>query len=91
MTTLVSRTTLELLQAQTQRLQETQQQLREARQSLDERRLIEQAKQLLIHRHKLDEGEAYAMLRQSAMRHSQCIEDVARRLLATAGRVQAQR
>lgn len=73
--------TLDLLQHQAQRLQVMQDELREARQALEERKLIERAKQLLIRQQGCSESEAYAWLRQAAMNQGLQMEEVAQRLL----------
>ncbi len=78
----VGRSVLELLQAQTQRLQSANDELEEARQALNERKLVERAKRLLMEQYKLAEGEAYERLRQSAMERGQRMVDVAQSLLA---------
>ncbi len=78
----LARSTLELLQHQTQRLQGMQEELRDARQALEERKLVERAKQQLIREHDCSESEAYARLRQAAMNQGLRLEEVAQRLLA---------
>jgi hypothetical protein len=77
----LTRSTQDLLQHQTQRLQAMQDELRDARQTLEERKLVERAKQLLIRQRDYSESEAYALLRQSAMNLGMRIEEVAQRLL----------
>ena len=76
------RSALDLLQSQTQRLQGMHDELREARQALDERKLVERAKQLLIKQQGCSESEAYARLRQTAMNQGLRLDEVAQRLLA---------
>jgi hypothetical protein len=78
----LARSTLDLLQSQTQRLQGMHDELREARQALDERKLVERAKQLLIKQQGCSESEAYARLRQTAMNQGLRLDEVAQRLLA---------
>lgn len=58
------------------------QELTAANARLADQRDIERAKGLLMKRRKLDEGEAYAMLRKMAMDRKQRIGDYARLLLA---------
>ncbi|TFH92632.1 ANTAR domain-containing response regulator [Vibrio ouci] len=50
---------------------------------LDERKLIEKAKGLLMKMHQVDEEAAYAAMRKSAMQSSQTLAQVARNLLQT--------
>jgi len=50
---------------------------------LDERKLIEKAKGLLMKMHQVDEDEAYTAMRKSAMQSSQTLAQVARNLLQT--------
>lgn len=82
MTSMVARSTLELLQNQTQRMQGLRDELDDARRALDERKQVERAKQALMRDRQLSESEAYAALRKAAMDQGLSIEDVARRLLA---------
>lgn len=85
MTAQVARTTLELLQMQNQRLQSLNDELREARLALNERKLIERGKQLLMEQYGLTESEAHTRLRQAAMNQGLRMEELAQRLLAMAG------
>ena len=87
----LARSTLDLLQSQTQRLQGMHDELREARQALDERKLVERAKQLLIKQQSCSESEAYARLRQEAMNQGLRLDEVAQRLLALNAESQAAR
>ena len=80
----LARSTLDLLQSQAQRLQGLHDELHEARQALDERKLVERAKQLLIKQQGCSESEAYAQLRRAAMNQSLRLDEVAQRLLALA-------
>jgi response regulator NasT len=52
--------------------------------ALRERDVVDRAKKLLIDKHGLDEPQAYARLRKTAMNQSITIAEVARRLLALA-------
>ncbi len=88
MTARVARSTLELLQSQSQRVQGLSEELREARQALNERKRVEQAKQQLMKQQGLSESEAYAWLRQSAMNQGLSLAAVAERLLAITGEVE---
>lgn len=58
-----------------------QQELNEARSALEERKLIEQAKHILMQRNAMTEGDAYALLRRTAMDRSRKIADIARALV----------
>ncbi|MBN6712369.1 nitrate regulatory protein [Pseudomonas capsici] len=80
----LGRSVLDLLQSQTQRLLSANDELEEARQALNERKLIERAKRLLMDEHQLSEGQAYERLRQSAMERGQRMVDVSQTLLAFA-------
>jgi response regulator NasT len=55
--------------------------LNEAKDALQERKLIEQAKALLMQQRGLGEDEAYALLRRTAMNHGRKIADLARSLV----------
>ncbi len=52
------------------------------RASLNERKLIERAKGLLMAARKVDEAEAHKMLRQTAMNQNRRLLDVAQSVLA---------
>lgn len=80
----VSRSLLDLLQAQTLRLQATTDELEQARRALNERKLVEQAKKLLMDQYHLQEADAYARLRQAAMDRGQRLVEVAQGVI-TAG------
>lgn len=56
----------------------------EARQGLAERKLIDQAKGILMRQRGLDEDRAYQLLRKSAMNRNQRIAEVARDLIEMA-------
>ena len=80
----VDRSILELVQAQSQRLQAMGHELDTVRASLNERKLIERAKGLLMaHRH-LSEEEAHKSMRQMAMNQNRRLIEVAEALLAMA-------
>ena len=80
----VDRSILELVQAQSQRLQAMGHELDTVRASLNERKLIERAKGLLMaHRH-LSEEEAHKTMRQMAMNQNRRLIEVAEALLAMA-------
>lgn len=80
----VERSILDLVQAQAQRLQRMGDELDTVRASLNERKLIERAKGLLMaHRH-LNEDEAHKTLRQMAMNQNRRLVEVAEAVLASA-------
>jgi hypothetical protein len=87
----LNRSILDLMQAQTSRLQSVSDELKEARQTLDERRLIERAKKALMKEYHLPEGEAYKHLQNAAMQRGMRLIDVAKSVLAQAGRNHAAR
>jgi response regulator NasT len=58
--------------------------LAEARSELAERKLIERAKAILMKSRNLSEGDAYALLRKTAMNQSRKIADVAQALITAA-------
>lgn len=62
--------------------QALRQELARTRAALDERRLIDRAKALLMQRHRLGEEEAYRRLRRMAMNSGRRIVDVSAELLA---------
>jgi response regulator NasT len=64
--------------------QELKKALASATDALRERDVVDRAKALLIAKHGLDEPQAYARLRKTAMNQSITIAEVARRLLALA-------
>jgi hypothetical protein len=80
----VERSILELVQAQSQRLQHMGDELDTVRASLKERKTIERAKGLLMaHRH-LSEDEAHKTMRQMAMNQNRRLIDVAEAVLSMA-------
>jgi response regulator NasT len=64
--------------------QEIRQELADAKSALDERKVIDRAKGILMQQRGLCEEEAYKLLRKSAMNRSQRIADLARSLIAAA-------
>jgi hypothetical protein len=80
----LDRSILELVQDQASRLQAMSDELETARASLNERKLVERAKGLLMAHRKLSEEEAYKMLRQTAMNQNRRLTDVAEAVLAMA-------
>lgn len=67
--------------AQQAMLARQQQAVQEMSQKLEERKLVERAKGVLMKRHQLDEEAAYRALRTSAMKHGLPLGELARRLL----------
>lgn len=61
-----------------------QNELREARSALEERKLVEHAKRILMKQRGLSEEEAYVLLRRTAMNRNRKIADLARSLVAAA-------
>lgn len=75
------RSVIELLQFQAQRLQSMSDELDAAKNALEERKLLERAKLLLMEHRKLSEAEAHRFLRQTAMNQSRRLTDVARSVI----------
>lgn len=84
----VGRSLCELVQAQAQRLQQMQDELQAARQALNERKLIEKAKGLLMQHRQLTEEQAWRQLRQAAMEQNRRLVDVAERVIGLIGFLQ---
>ncbi len=80
----LGRSILDLVQDQARRLQAVSDELETVRASLNERRLIERAKGLLMAHRNLREDEAHKTLRQMAMNQNRRIVDVAEALLSMA-------
>ncbi|ATE58945.1 nitrate regulatory protein [Thauera sinica] len=77
----LTRSIVETMQAQSRRLQQMSDELAAVRAALDERKLVERAKGLLMAHHGVGEDEAYRLLRQTAMNQGRRLVDVARTLL----------
>lgn len=75
---------LELVQAQAQRLQAMSAELDTTRASLNERKLVERAKGLLMAQRQLSEAQAHKTLRHLAMNQNRRLVDVAEAVLALA-------
>ena len=75
---------LDVAIARFREVQALREELKKTRETLDERKLIERAKGLLMRERKLSEGEAYAALRKLAMDRQQKLADVAEALIAFA-------
>jgi AmiR/NasT family two-component response regulator len=80
----LERSILELVQEQAGRLQAMGEELDSVRASLNERRLIERAKGLLMAHRQLSEEEAHKTLRQLAMNQNRRLFEVAESVLAMA-------
>jgi hypothetical protein len=80
----LERSVLELVQAQAQRLQAMSAELDTTRASLNERKLVERAKGLLMAQRHLSEAQAHKTLRQLAMNQNRRLVDVAEAVLALA-------
>ncbi|MGH6860687.1 MAG: ANTAR domain-containing response regulator [Phyllobacterium sp.] len=61
-----------------------QQELADARSALEERKIIERAKGILMKSRKLSEEEAYALLRQTAMNEKKKLADIAQSVVMAA-------
>ncbi|MES2182945.1 MAG: nitrate- and nitrite sensing domain-containing protein [Pseudomonadota bacterium] len=87
----LERSVLEMVQDQSRRLQAMGDELATVRAALNERKLVERAKGVLMaHRH-LSEEDAHKMLRQTAMSQSRRLVDVAEAVLAMADLLPAQK
>lgn len=80
----LERTILELVQEQARRLQRMQEELTRMRSSLDERKVIERAKGLLMAHKRLGEEDAHKTMRQMAMNQNRRMLDVAEAVLSLA-------
>ena len=77
----LTRSIVDVLQAQSRRLQAMSEQLAAARASLDERKLIDRAKAALMRHQGLSEDAAYRLMRQTAMNQGRRLPDVARAVI----------
>lgn len=80
----LTRSIVDVLQAQSLRLQAMSDELAAVRATLDERKLVERAKGVLMRHQGLAEDEAYRLLRQTAMNQGRRLVDVAQAVLAMA-------
>lgn len=78
----LGRSVLDLLIAQSQRIQQMSDELHAARTALEERKLIERGKGLLMAHRALTEEQAYRLMRQTAMDQGRRLVDVAQSVLA---------
>lgn len=80
----LGRSLIDLVQQQSKRLQTMEDELHAAREALAERKLVEQAKALLIKHRGMTEDEAHRMLRKTAMDQGKRLIEVARAAIAMA-------
>ena len=80
----LERSVLAMVQEQSRRLQEMSDELDAVRASLNERKLVERAKGLLMAHRQMTEDDAYKALRQMAMNQNRRIVDVAEAVLSLA-------
>ncbi|WP_213953375.1 MULTISPECIES: nitrate regulatory protein [unclassified Variovorax] len=80
----LERSVLDMLQEQSQRLQAMSDELEAVRAGLNERKLVERAKGLLMAHKRMTEEEAHKMLRQTAMNQNRRLVDVAESVLSMA-------
>ncbi|MBT2324534.1 nitrate- and nitrite sensing domain-containing protein [Variovorax paradoxus] len=80
----LERSILEMVQEQSQRLQAMSDELDTVRAALNERKLVERAKGLLMAHRRLSEEQAHKMLRQTAMSQNRRLVEVAESVLAMA-------
>jgi len=86
----LGRSVLEMVQEQSHRLQAMADELANVRAALNERKLVERAKGLLMAHRQLSEEDAHKMLRQTAMSQNKRLVDVAEAVLAMAELLPAQ-
>ena len=77
----LERSVLDMVQEQSRRLQAMSDELATVRASLNERKVVERAKGLLMAHRRLSEEEAHKMLRQTAMNQNRKIGDIAQSLV----------
>ena len=80
----LERSILDMLQEQSQRLQAMSDELDAVRGALNERKLVERAKGLLMAHRRMSEQEAHKMLRETAMNQNRRMVDVAESVLSMA-------
>ncbi|PWC32933.1 nitrate regulatory protein [Azospirillum sp. TSO35-2] len=76
------RSVLDVVQAQSQRLRDVSLELETARAALNERKVIDRAKGLLMSTRNLSEDEAYKLIRKTAMNQNKRIIEVAEAILS---------
>ena len=80
----LGRAIIEMVHDQSQRLQSMQDELDAAREALEERKVVERAKALLMKHRKLQEDDAHRLLRKMAMNQGKRLIDVARAVVSMA-------
>jgi hypothetical protein len=75
---------MNVVEAQSRRIDDINGQLESARRALVERKLIERAKGLLMHTRRLSEKDAYTLIRQTAMNQNKRIIEVAEAIISMA-------
>ncbi len=80
----LERSILDMVQEQSQRLQAMGDELQTVRAALSERKLVERAKGLLMAHRRINEDEAYKLLRQTAMNQNRRLAEVAEAILSMA-------
>lgn len=78
------RSLLDVIQAQSRRIDAVSSELESARVALAERKVIEQAKGLLMKSRRLSEKEAYALIRETAMNQNRRLIEVAESIVGLA-------
>jgi hypothetical protein len=73
---------VDILRAQSERLESLTEELATVRESLEERKLIERAKGILMNRQHLSEESAYRLLRKHAMNQNRRVAEVAQAILS---------
>lgn len=81
----LARSLYELMAAQTDHLRQLSEELEQARRALEERKLLERAKGLLMQHRGLSEAEAWRTLRQTAMNSNRSLADVATQVISMSG------
>jgi AmiR/NasT family two-component response regulator len=83
------RSILYVIQAQSRRIDDVSAQLQSARAALDERKIVDRAKGLLMSTRNLSEKDAYTLMRETAMRQNKRIVDIAESIVSMADILQA--
>ncbi len=78
------RSILDVIQAQSRRIDDVSAQLQSARAALDERKIVDRAKGLLMSSRNLSEQDAYTLMRETAMRQNKRIVDIAESIVSMA-------
>jgi AmiR/NasT family two-component response regulator len=78
------RSILDVVEAQSRRIDDINSQLASARAALTERKIVERAKGILMRSRRLSEKDAYTLLRQTAMSQNKRIFEVAEAILSMA-------